>query len=453
MKKCGIILMAMLLVLAPIFGAAPAYAAEPPPFQLESQAAYMVNLDTGQVIVDVASEELMFPGYLAKIMTALVVLDNVEDLDNETATLKLYIQDMVYGSANLADIYNGNELSVRDLLYAMMLQSANEATLMLADYVGDGSIGHFVDLMNEKAAELGCTNTHFTDPAGFADQDTYSTARDLSLIAAEAMKNPDFVEIVNTTAKTIKVVNKDRSINLNNYTNGLIRQNGDYYMASASGVMSSSLAESGRCMVSQATSGGYTYQLVVLGAPVTRADGSPTEPANLHYYESRQLYRWAFENFVVRTVVDRGELVAECPVRYSMAGDIVRLETGAKFTSLMEKSLEMSSVIYETVLPEYIAAPVEKGQQVGELRLVLAEEVLGTVPLLATENLPQSKFLTAIGWIGNILHTFPAKFLLVFVITLMLGFGWLFLANRERKRRNERRRVNRQRRGGGDYHL
>ena len=424
-----------------------AQAAYQPNFQLRSQAAYMENLDTGQVMVEKDADRRLFPGYLAKVMTALVVLDHVQDLDAETTALKLYIQDMVYGSANLADIYNGDQLSIRDLLYAMMLQSANEATLMLADYVGDGSIGHFVDLMNEKAAALGCTDTHFTDPAGVYDPDTYTTARDMSKIAAAVMEYSAFAEVVAARTKTITVVNRERAINLNNYTNGLGKPGGDYYLASSSGIMSSSLAESGRCMVSQASSGGYTYQVVVLGAPLTHDDGAATNPEYLHYAESKSLYLWAFDNFSVRTVVDKGEMIAECRVRYSFAGDHVKVETGEKLTTLMENSLELSSVQYYPELPDYVAAPVEKGQQVGVLRLVLAEEELGTVPLLATESLSGSKFLTALGWLQNIIHSYWGKVLVVLVVLLILGYGWLFVQANRKKKKSRRPRPRQ------DYHL
>lgn len=422
-----------------------AFAAYQPTFDLQSQAAYLENLDTGQVMVEKNADQRLFPGYLTKVMTALVVLDHVQDLDAESTALKLYIQDMVYGSSYLANIYNGDQLSIRDLLYAMMLQSANEATLMLADYVGDGSLGRFVDLMNQKARELGCTNTNFTDPVGFDDPETYSTARDLAKIGAAAMEYQAFQDIVNATTWEMKILNKtQRSITLFGNTNGLIKQNGSYYLGAARGIMSSNLAAGGRSMMSQATSGGYTYQAVVLGAPLTKADGSPTEPGMLHFAESRRLYLWAFENFSVRTVVDRGELVSECPVKYSMAGAFVKVETGGKLTALMENSLELSSVQYHVELPDWVAAPVERGQQLGTLHLVLAEEELGAVPLVAAESLSASKLLTTLGFLENLLHSYWAKVVVVLVLLLTLGYSWLLAQARRRKQKARRR---------PDYHL
>ena len=174
----------------------------------------------------------------------------------------------------------------------------------------------------------------------------------------------------------------------------------------------------------------------MLGAPLANSDGSATDPEYLHYSESQKLYQWAFNNFSVRTVVDKGELLAECPVKYSFQGDHIKVETGEKCTALMENSLELTSVQYQVDLPESLAAPVKKGDQVGTLRLVLAEEEIGSVPLLASESLRASGFLTFLGQAQNLLHLFWVKVLVVFVILLILGYLWLFFAtNRKRKRR------------------
>ena len=448
MKKLritGVFLLAVLL----IFTSVPAQAAYQPGFELQAQAVYMVNVDTGQVMYEKNADERIFPGYLTKIMTALVVLDSVEDIDAETTALKIYVQDMVYGSSSLAGIYNGDELSIHDLLYAMMLQSANEAALMLADYVGDGSLGHFADLMNEKARELGCTNTNFTDAAGFPDEETYTTARDFEKILAAAMEYPEFAEIMSSNGQEIRVINKDRTIRLNNYTNAMIRSTSDYYYGPAVMSMASNLESGGRSLASEASSGGYSYRLVLLGAPMQDPAGSEDM---LNYSESIRLYRWAFEDCTVRTVVEKGELLAEIPVRYSMQSDHVKLETGERYMALMENSIDLSSILYKSELPEYAVAPIEKGAQIGTLHLMLADEEIGSVPLLAAESVKASRLLTALGWFGNILHTFWAKFVLLLLVFTAVGYGTLAaVLNKKRRKKSGAPRYRGRSGGTGRY--
>ena len=138
--------LALLLAVA-LLARVTAWANYAPPFQPRSRGVYLENVDTGMLIYEENGDQRLEAGYLAKLMTALMTVEYMEqkglDLDEEKVPLKLYIQNLVYGSANLGGILQGEEVSVRGLLYAMLLQSANEAAMMLGDYIGDGSVGHF----------------------------------------------------------------------------------------------------------------------------------------------------------------------------------------------------------------------------------------------------------------------------------------------------------------------
>ena len=196
------LLLTGLLLLRPVA----AWAAYTPSFEPRSRGVYLENVDTGQLIYEKNGGQRLESGYLAKLMTALLTVEYMEekglDLDEEKVSLKLYIQNLVYGSANLGGILQGEEVSVRGLLYSMLLQSANEATLMLGDYVGDGSVGHFADMMNRGAEELGCTGTSFADPAGFHDDDpaqnSWTTPRDMGIIFKKVMENDLLRQILQT---------------------------------------------------------------------------------------------------------------------------------------------------------------------------------------------------------------------------------------------------------------
>ena len=441
MKKLTFLVAAAMTFLF-VFSPVTAYAAYEPDFDIRSQAVYLENLDTGLVVYEKNADKKMYPASLTKVMTAIITLEYMEenqlDLDTETASLKLYLQDMIYGTgSSLGGILQNEEVTIRGLLYAALLQSAGEAALMLADYVGDGSVTHFVEMMNEKAAQLGCTGTHFANPHGLHDPENYSTARDMALICKYAMQNPTFAEIVSTTSKDIGPTNKHDSL-VETSTNRMLFSSSEYYYAPAQGIKTGTLPESGRCLASQATSGGYSYLVIILGAPQTEADGSPTSPEFLNFYEARKLFQWAFENFQVRTVVDRGEELAEVKVKYSFKTDHMMLATDGQCTTLMPGDLDLSNVQYIYDVPQVLAAPVEKGQTVGTLRLMLADEEIGSVPLVTTDSVEASKLLTFFGWFGNAIHTFQVKFVLILAVLLIILYSVLMVhANKRRRRKGK----------------
>ena len=450
-------LVAAALVFFSVLSPVTAFAAYEPDFEVRTQAVYLENLDTGMVVYEKNADEKMYPASLTKIMTAVVVLDYMKenglDLDTETASLKQYLQDEIYGTgSSLGGILLNEELTIRGLLYALLLQSSGEAALILADYVGDGSVTHFVDMMNDKAAQLGCTGTHFANPHGLHDPENYTTARDMAIISKYAMADPTFAEMVSTTSKDVGPTNKHDSL-VEISTNKMLFQSSEYYYAPAVGIKTGTLEESGRCLASQATSGGYTYLVILLGSPLTEADGSATTPEFLNFYEGRKLFQWAFESFSVRTVVDRGEELAEVPVKYSFKTDHMMLATDGQCTTLMPSSLDLSSVQYVYDLPETLYAPIEKGQTVGTLRLMLADEEIGSVPLVATGSVEASKLLTFLGWFGNAIHSFQVKFILVLAVVLIVLYSTLMIHANKRRRRKGKYSTYRDRSGGRDRYV
>ena len=159
-------------------------------------AALLISPDSDMVLYEKNADKKRYPASTTKIMTALLTLENVKDL-NETVTAEQGDFTKVTADSSNADIKVGETVRVIDLLYALMLPSANEAAYMLARHVG-GTSEHFVDMMNTRAEELGCTGTHFCNPCGLHEEDHYTTARDLYLIAREAMKNDTFTNIIDT---------------------------------------------------------------------------------------------------------------------------------------------------------------------------------------------------------------------------------------------------------------
>ncbi|HAB00893.1 MAG TPA: D-alanyl-D-alanine carboxypeptidase, partial [Ruminococcaceae bacterium] len=182
----------------------PAYAVSPD-FDVPAKFIYLVNTDTDTVVYEKNAEERAIPASLTKIMTAIIALQKTQNLDAMDIKAPGYIYNEFYGiGVSNAEIARGEVFTMRELLYALMLNSACEAASIIADYVGGGSIPSFVEMMNEKAKEIGALNTNFVNAHGLYDENQYTTAHDMYLITKYALEQPGFLEIANTKNYTIE---------------------------------------------------------------------------------------------------------------------------------------------------------------------------------------------------------------------------------------------------------
>ena len=234
---------------------------------LHCESVLMINTDNEQVVFEKNADEKRYPASTTKIMTYIVAYEHIDDLDNTKIPIKQSVMNQLKDTdSSLANVaaHVGSTMSAVDLLYSMMVPSGNDAALTLADYVGDGDVNKFVDMMNEKAEELGCENTHFQNPDGLHNEDHYTTARDLYKITTYARTLPLFDEICNTTEYYCKGDNTPLIT-----TNYLIdsARGGQYYYRYAKGIKTGTTDEAGRCLVTTGSADGNSYILVLLGAP------------------------------------------------------------------------------------------------------------------------------------------------------------------------------------------
>ena len=283
-------LTALLVIL--LSAAVPAGAVSfPNKVDVRSESALVVSLDSGQAVYEKDPDSKRYPASTTKIMTYIVAVENIDDIDNTSIEIKKKVIDQLKGTesstANLSE-HLGKKVKVIDLLYGMMVPSGNDAALVLADYVGGGDVQKFVDLMNEKANELGCQNTHFTNPDGLHDAEHYTTARDLYLISKYALTLPYFEQISNTTEYTI-AGDEDPLVT----TNYLIDKDrgGDYYYSYARGIKTGTTDEAGRCLVTTASADGHSYIAVLLGAPLKETNKKHKEKIQAKLRENKQRKR------------------------------------------------------------------------------------------------------------------------------------------------------------------
>ena len=418
----------------------PAFADYDPGFDVDAEAVYFINLDTGKVIYEKDANKKVYPASTTKIMTALLALENIPDLDTPQIELKLYIQNALSGTgASLAGILRGETFTPRELLYAALLPSGNEAAMMLGDYVGDGSLDYFAEMMNEKAAELGAVNTHFVNASGMHDDDHYTTAYDMYLITMAALENETFREIVSTNYYYAGEDQNGNPLHWNT-TNFLISPGSTYYYPYATGVKTGTTDEAGRCLVSTAEKDGYHYLMVMMGAPQYVSNGEKLEE-NMDFKQTIELYDWAFRSVSNKTLIEKDVGVGEVPLKLARGGkDYLLIKSGEVFTDLLPNEIEASSITMELDLPAVVNAPIKEGDQVGTIRLMLAGEEIGSVPAVAAEDVDASLIATLIDQFKRLFRSFLAKFIVVFVILSIIAYITITVLRGRNKNRYYRRR-------------
>ena len=343
---------------------------------------YMEELNTGIVVYEKGADEKMYPASTTKIMTYIIVAENISDFDNtkveitEEALANLDPESSVMG---LKD-HIGESFSVKDLLYGLMLPSGNDAALVLANFVGEGNVEAFVKQMNNKAAELGCVNTHFVNPHGLIDPDHYSTPRDLATITKYALNVKDFAEISNTVKYTPEGF-KDPIVT----TNYMIDQNGhngDYYYPYAKGIKTGFADEAGRCLVTTAENDGYRYLCVDLGAAY-----SYEEDVNYAMKDSAALYDWAFGNISKQVVFSTSEVVANIDVENTKDNTTLDLVPREEIRALLPAGFKPELVTTKTDIPESVTAPVNQGSAIGNVDVYYNGEKVATAELCASASI------------------------------------------------------------------
>ena len=408
---------------------------------LDATAALLVSPDSGMVLYSKNADQKRYPASTTKIMTALLTLENVSNLD-ETVTSEAVDFENVTADSSNAGILLGEQVTVRDLLYALMLPSANEAAYMLARHVG-GSWEQFVDMMNDRAAELGCTGTHFCNPCGLHEDDHYTTAHDLYLIAKEAMKDVTFRDIVSTVQHRMAKTNlhEERIIYT---TNQLIFSSFQpWSYANCLGIKTGHTSQAGNCFVGYAEYGDAKLFSVVLGC----SDSSKEYPSvAASFTDTKKLCQWGFENFTSKTLARQGEEVTYTKVKLSTDTNQLLLTAKADVVALLPKDLDVKELELVEDIPEEVKAPVKAGDPIGTATYRYNGTDYGTVELVALNDISRSTVLFYADKLSTFFQSMVFKILLLaaaafFILHIFTGlvFGGV---RRRRRRRSSRSRYN-----------
>ncbi len=388
----------LLFVLLVSLTATPFAAAEEPVLpegpDIQAKAALLVDANTGAIVYAKNEHQELYPASLTKIMTALLVVEAIDkgqlSLDQEvTASSTIESLDTAGSTANIKP---GEIMTVEQLLYCMLVVSANEACVILAEAVS-GSVDDFVEQMNEKAQALGCENTHFVNPTGLHDSQHYTSAWDLYLITKEALTHKDFVRISDTGDITLPATNlhEARALHSTNYLISVWRSRG-YINKNAHGIKTGSTSEAGHCLVSSAAKGSLSFVSVVLGCDrLTLEDG---EIRTMSFYETNRLFQWGFDNFSYKTILTADEYPKEVAVSLSKI-DHVTVHPARDVEILMPNGLEPEDLERTITLnSDPVEAPITTGDKLGTIQLSYQGTVYATEDLLALNDVEASRLLT-----------------------------------------------------------
>lgn len=330
--------------------------------KVSAKSAILINADNGNVIFAKDEKARRSMASTTKIMTSLITLEKAA-VNNKIVNIT---DEMVRVEGSSMGLKSGDKVTLKSLAEGMLVVSGNDAANAAAISIG-GTIPKFAELMNKRAAELNLSNTHFVTPSGLDDKEHYTTAEDLALLAAAAMKNPDFSEI--TSKKSIKVPYISPCITRNfiNHNKLLSLYDG------CKGVKTGFTKKSGRCLVSAAERNGIRLIAVTLNAPNDWDD-------------HKKLLDFGFEK-LSSIKVDDSSFSENIPVVGGVTNSVT--VKGSLGNDVIINKDEVNSLIRTIELPRFFYAPIEKGQVVGRIRYTLNSNTIATTDIIAVSSVNQ----------------------------------------------------------------
>lgn len=403
-------------------------------YEMHHQAGLVAYLDNDTVIYDKNADKKMYPASITKLMTAIVMLENIDDLENEYITYSETALNLILGTGSA--VYAGDGLKVgekvraRDALAALLISSSGDVAYAIAEHVG-GTVDNFVDMMNKKAEEMGLSGTHYTNPVGLHDDNLYTTARDIYTLAKQAFSTEKIKETLEKVSYTMEATNYHNQLTI--YTSNLmINPNSNVYYKYAVCGKTGFTNSAGRCLVSLGDYNGYKYIAVVLNA--NTQNGSRYD-----FIDSANMFRWAFNNFEYKSVLEATTPVAEAPLHLSSEFDHLPICFEGGLKTILPKEADASTIEYKITLsrPEF-TAPIQKGTVVGSADVFYAEEKIGTLNLVAGQTIEASPLLVFLDAAKTFLTSSFMKVVYIVVGAAVLFFVVAVIVLNKGKKKNRR---------------
>ncbi len=431
-KKFFSIIFAFILAFSVILTPLTASAYEVTGVDITAKAGMLVSMDTGEILYSNNIDQKVYPASLTKIMTVTLMLESGKYDPTGKVAMTKEVQRLISGTGSAVSNFQiGEEITQLDLVYTVLMSSFGDCAYLAAIYYG-GSVEGFVAMMNDKAAELGLTGTHYSNPVGLHEDENYTTVRDVYILMTYALKNETFKTICSAPRHTIEATNMSGKRTLST-TNFLIDNTTNYYYQYAKGGKTGYTDKAGRCLVSFASYNGYNYMCVLMNCPAN-AD------RRYEFAESAALYRWAFNNFSFKEVANSTDPVCEMPIELSLDTDFVALYFEKPFVTVLPNEADDSTIVVKPHLKsESVEAPVKKGDVLGTADVVYAEQVIATVNLVAGNSVKESKMLVVLKYVKGFFGSIYMK--VVYVIIAFAVVIFILMIIRLNMVRIKKRRV------------
>ena len=391
---------------------------------ISAEAAILIEIDSGEILYEKNANAPMYPASTTKIMTALLALEHLNLEDKITVP-----EDMGPADGSAMYLLPGEVFTVRELLDGLLVKSANDAAVLLARTIS-GDIQSFATLMNQRAKDIGCTNTSFVNPNGLHDPSHTISAHDMALIAREAMKNATFRELVSqvnvTLDETPQTPEKRYFRNTNRFlwSTSKIIYNNEYIPIKyevVDGIKTGYTEEAGNCLVSS----GKKNNIRVISV-VFKASGYDV------YRDSRLLLDYGFDNFEKKTLIKKDTVLGSQPINYSSQGS---LEYGTK-EDFVVPYLKSSLPVYNTkIMLNDLKLPISKGDIVGKL-VISNDKSTNELTLFALNNVESIFNLNFIKQIFTYNSSSILKYLgysLSSLFVLFIGFRYYVYCKRKKR--------------------
>ncbi len=402
------------------------------PPEINCKGAILVELNSDSTVFELNADERLYPASLTKIMTCLLALEhgNLSDVITVDGSLFADMDE----DASAVGLQDGELLTLEELLYCVMVPSANDASLVVADHIG-GSVEKFVDMMNQKAIELGCTGTHFVNPDGLHDENHYTTPRDMAIITKAALESETFRTICGTSVHELPETNahsKQMLYTTNYFLSTILTP--DYYWEKVSGVKTGFTTPAGRCLVSLVDEGEYRYLSVVMGCEdENNEEGFPIYGS---FIESRKLLEYGLDNFTFAAVLSHLSPIAQVPVSSGAVSSVV-VAPEKDINALLPLNYDPAKIQVSYTLDEgeSLTAPLAADQVVGTATVTYEGKVVGQTGVRTIAAVDRNKIM-AVPTKDD-----PAFLRLVPVILIVVAVIALLISWRSRKagRRRGRR--------------
>ncbi len=399
--------------------------------ELYSDCLLLVNEDNSEVVFAKNEGKQTPPASLTKVITAIVVLENCENMNELVTVDESAIEELAGTGSSLGGIQSGEIITVYDLLCNLLMQSANEAATALANYISNNDRAKFIAMMNEVAERLGCNNSNFVNPHGLDDDNQYTTAEDMAKFLSHALTFPVFEEIFARVTYTLKPTNLQEERTIRNTNKMMSSAYKDYYCRYVKGGKTGSTDEAGSCLVTVASKDGYNYIAVALKSAYGDLDGDGVSE-NGAFLDCKKMFEWAFENIEYVAISDTNQIVGQVPVKYAKTTDYLTLSPAETVFSLVPIGTDSGSLLVEPVedtVPEFVKAPVKKGEFVCKGKVLYAGKVIKEIDLVASMDVDIGIF----SFLGTIAKSLASSWI-VRIIAVVVIIAVIILFFRKRKK-------------------